>query len=65
MTGPTNDLPLAFPIRPELTGVALFARAIDTQLTGNEKLLRAMVYRLTRLGWRVTPLELPEGGIDL
>jgi hypothetical protein len=64
MTSPPIDLPAVFPSHPELAAVALFALAVDAHLAGNEKLLRAVAYRLARLGWRVTPAGRSGGGMD-
>ena len=64
MTAPRIDLPPVLPTRPEVAAVALFALAVDAHLSGNEKLLRAVAYRLARLGWRVTPMERSGEGAD-
>ena len=64
MTSPPIELRAALPTRPELAAIALFAVAIDAQLTVNIKLFRAAAYRLARLGWLVTLVERSEGGVD-
>lgn len=61
MTRPPIDLPAVFPTQPELAAAALFVLAVDAHVSGNEKLLRAILYRLSRLGWRVRPAEPSEG----
>lgn len=64
MTAPRIDLPPVLPTQLELAAVALFALAVDANLTGNIRLFRAAAYRLARLGWRVTSVQRSEGGLD-
>jgi hypothetical protein len=60
MNPPPTDLPPVFPTRPELAALALFALAVDAHVSGNEQLLRAVLYRLYRLRQRVRPVEQSE-----
>jgi hypothetical protein len=63
MIVPPPDLPAMLPTGPELATVALFVLAIDAHLSGNEKLLRAVTYQMSRLGWRVTPVGRSREGV--